>query len=115
MSLLALKAAKARHQKELERAYPATLAIGGTNYTAALATSSEPMMTGEGGIKQQRKAVFSVRTEILPLTVVRDATTQALKRVQLTHVQTGIIYRLDEEWTDPHGCSRILTCIHQHD
>ncbi len=108
----ALTEAKARHQRELQKTYPATLTIGGVNYTGTAATASGPMMTLDGGTRQERTATFQFLQNTLPLSVVRDTTlaTQPLRRLPITHVETGLIYRLESEHTDPHGPTRILTC-----
>lgn len=112
MSHPALLAAKTRHQRELEKAYPATLTIGGINYAAAAATQSGSYLTLTGGTQQQRTATFQVLQTTLPLSIVRDTTipTQPLKRITITHAQTGLTYQLQNEWTDPHGVTRTLTC-----
>lgn len=107
----ALVAAKTRMQKHLEKSYPATLAIDGENYAAAVVVTEAELMTMDGGTQQKRGATFSVLQAVLPLAVVRDGLpSQALKRVKVTHVETGLVYRLRQEWTDPHGVIRQLVC-----
>jgi hypothetical protein len=108
----ALTAAKTRHQQELEKNYPATLTIGSVNYKGCVGIHTGPFMTLDGGTKQIRSATFQVRQSILPLSLIRDTTqaTQPLKRILITHLETGLVYRLDEEFTDPHGVTRTLTC-----
>ena len=117
MSLLALQKAKERHQAAMERYHPCTLRIASTNYACAGLTKTGDFMTIEGGTKQVRSMVFSVRQSVLPLIVVRDTAEadQPLRRLAVTHVETGIVYRLDGEWTDVHGTMRELTCVQQHD
>lgn len=113
----ALLAAKTRHQRELEKTYPATLTIGSVNYKGTAATASGPMMTLDGGTKQERTATFQFLQSTLPLSVIRDTTlpTHPLRRLTITHVQTGYIYRLESEHTDPHGPTRTLTCRQSQD
>lgn len=113
----ALLAAKTRHQRELEKAYPATLTIGGVNYKGCVGIHTGPFMTGEGGTKQERSATFQVLQTTLPLSVIRDTTlpTHPLRRLTITHVETGYIYRLESEHTDPHGPTRTLTCRQSQD
>lgn len=102
---------KLRAQLELERHYPATIEIGGVKYKGAIATQTGPYMTSEGSTKQRRTGTFQFLSGTLPLAIVRDITdpTQPLRRLTLTHIETGHIYRLAEEHTDPHGCTRTLT------
>lgn len=108
----ALTGFKKQLQAKLEGDYPATLTISGTNYKGAVVTNEGQRMTMEGGTKQVRGATFSVLKDRLPVAVVRD-TTQSnvpVKRVAVTHVETGLVYRLTGEWSDPHGVVRVLTC-----
>jgi hypothetical protein len=108
----ALTAAKTRHQKALEKNYPATLRIGGTDYKAAVVLNEGDFMTMDGGTQQKRTATFSVLQSVLPLAAVRDSAVagRPLKRVTVTHVETSLVYRLRQEWTDQHGVIRQLTC-----
>lgn len=108
----ALYQTKLRAQLDLQRHYPATLQISGVNYKGALATQTGAFLTLDGGTKQRRTGTFQFLQGTLPLDIVRDITdpTQPLRRITLTHVETGHIYRLQEEHTDPHGPTRTLTC-----
>ena len=107
-----LRRTKIKHQHILEKAYPATIQIGGVNYKACHSQQSGTLMTLTGGTKQQRNASFQCFTGVLPMAIVRDTTlvTQPIKRVLIKHVETGITYRLENEQTDADGILRTLTC-----
>jgi hypothetical protein len=108
---------KTRAQKKLEQDYPVILRIGDVQYKGAIATNTGSFMTLAGGTKQVRSATFQCLASVLPLSVVRDTTvaTQPLKRVLITDVAKGLVYRLDEELTDAHGVVRTLTCSQPQD
>lgn len=94
MSLaIAAAAGRLKAQEALEALHPATIRIAGTNYTVAAVAKEQAVLTGDRGRIQARTLVIHARCSLLADTVITDAD-GLRKRLILTHVETGIAYRL---------------------
>lgn len=88
MSLIALKAAKTRHQKSLEAHYPGTITIGGTSYACAVQI---------GGVEQRQSSTGSGFTpvQILSASVLKSRLpTAPASRSMIT--SNGQTWRVDQ-------------------
>ncbi len=108
-----LQSFRATLQRAVEEQYPGNIRIGDQVYECAVMTRLGMKSTQDGGFVQAATAVFSVRTEILAESVVRDVSLpeKPLRRITITHVETGVKYRLEQETSDPNSPQRRLQCV----
>lgn len=106
-------AAEKRHAASLGVA--GTLTIDGTNHAARIYTERGVRLQMDGGSLQQRRLSAIVLASVLPASRVIDASTGETRTLQVTHVETGLVYRLDPGGVDlsPYGVFWTLECSQQ--
>ena len=110
MTATACIAAEKRHAASV--GVEATLRIDGVNHSARIIAKRGIAYQADGGAIQQRKLSAVVLCAVLPATRIIDSTTGDNRQVQITHQQTGLVYRLDSGGVtqSPHGVYWSLQC-----
>lgn len=90
---------------------PGTLLIGGRRCAARIFTEKGVKYEGEGGLLQTRKLSAVVLCSLLPSTAILTASGDT-RPVEVTHIETGLVYRIDTGGVDqsPHRVYWTLEC-----
>lgn len=114
MTAAAASAARLTAQTALETLHPATIRLGGSDYTVALVAKVGPVRTGAGGIVQARTAVIHARTAVLPDAAILGPTGRSDPQT-FQHLETGVTYRLTgTSFKDSLGVVWRLEAVQEH-
>lgn len=106
MTAAALRSAHERHQQALSTAYPQTITLSGKTYDVAAIERTTQIEDAKGGFRMGRMLLITVPSTDLAESILFDATTGILKRLNLT--LRGRSFRIKRATLDSH---RVLWTI----
>jgi hypothetical protein len=100
MTAAARRSAHERHQQALSTAYPQSIILGGKSYDVAAIERTTMIEDAKGGFRMGRTLLITAPSTSLAESVLFDATTGVLKRLNLT--LRGRTFRLKRASLDSH-------------
>jgi hypothetical protein len=97
MKPTALRAAETVMLRSLMEAHPATLTIGTTTVRGAMVPRRGARMEFTGGLVQKRMMGVIIPFDAVAPALLIDATTGATRTHAITHVETGLAYKMEPD------------------